>query len=139
MHEATVAEDWYGAETSTFGDRMAGARERTGMSRQQLARRMGVKTTTIESWEEDLSEPRANKLQMLAGILNVSMPWLLTAEGEGLPAPEEETMTPAEIEPMLAELRQVRAEMLRFANKVSVLEKRLRHAAHAAGHLGEKR
>ncbi len=42
-------------------------------------------------------------------------------------------MGPDDIEPMLAEMRQIRAEMLRFANRVSVLEKRLRQAAQQLG------
>ena len=39
--------------------------------------------------ENDLTEPRANKLQMLAGVLNVSIMWLLTGEGQGLDDPAE--------------------------------------------------
>jgi len=75
--------DWYGADTATFGDRVAAAREAAGMTQKQLAKRLGVKLPTVRGWEEDLSEPRANKLSMMAGLLNVSIVWLLTGEGEG--------------------------------------------------------
>ena len=45
--------DWYGPETSTFGDRVCAAREQAGMSQKQLAKRLGVKHSTIISWEQD--------------------------------------------------------------------------------------
>jgi DNA-binding XRE family transcriptional regulator len=48
-------EDWFSEDTSTFGDRLAGAREAAGMTQAQLAKRLGVKLTTMQSWEEDLS------------------------------------------------------------------------------------
>ena len=65
-------------EIATFGDRLAAAREAVGFSQDDLAARLGVLGKTIRKWEEDRAEPRANKLQMLAGVLNVSMPWLLS-------------------------------------------------------------
>ena len=80
--------DWYGPEAATFGDRVAAAREQTGMTQAMLAKRLGVRLSTLRGWEDDLSEPRANRLSMLAGLLNVSMMWLITGEGEGVDAPE---------------------------------------------------
>ena len=76
--------DWYGPEAATFGDRVAAAREQTGMTQAMLAKRLGVRLATLRGWEEDLSEPRANRLSMLAGLLNVSMMWLIDGEGEGV-------------------------------------------------------
>ena len=38
-------------------------------------------TVTIENWERDRSEPRSNKLMILAGLLNVPVLWLLQGEG----------------------------------------------------------
>ena len=75
---------WYSEEAATFGDRVTGAREALGLSEDALARKLGVKLKTVRAWEGDLAEPRANKLQMLAGILNVSIMWLLTGQGDGL-------------------------------------------------------
>ena len=48
----------------------------------QVVKRLGVKSTTYAAWEADRSEPRANKLVALAGILNVSPPYLLSGLGE---------------------------------------------------------
>ena len=118
--------DWYSNEIATFGDRVAGAREALGLSQADLARRLGVKLKTVRAWEDDLSEPRANKLQMLAGLLNVSIMWLLNGEGDGLDAPAEEAMLPADIRAMLTEIRQVKTEMSAMADRLGLLEKRLR-------------
>ena len=86
---------------------------------------MGIKTKTLQAWEQDLAEPRANKLQMVAGLLNVSMPWLLTGMGEGLSAPGEEPVTDDDIRTLLVELRQLRQETLKSAERMAVIEKRL--------------
>ena len=83
----TDATDWYSPETATFGDRIAGAREALGLSQRDLAHRLGVRPETLRGWEDDRTEPRSNRLQMLAGLLNVSIRWLLTGEGEGLEGP----------------------------------------------------
>ena len=121
--------DWYGAETATFGDRVAGAREALGLDQPGLARRLGVKVKTVRAWENDLSEPRANKLQMLSGVLGVSLMWLLNGEGEGLdgPAEEEVTLVP-EVRSLLLEMRQIRAEVDDAADRLARVEKRLRTA-----------
>ena len=65
-------DDWFNPDATTFGDRVAGAREKAGMSQSQLAKRLGIKLKTLKAWEDDQSEPRANKASMMAGLLNVS-------------------------------------------------------------------
>ena len=122
---------WYSDAAATFGDRVTGAREAAGLSREDLALRLGVRLRTIRAWEEDMAEPRANKLQMLAGLLNVSLRWLLTGEGEGIPAPGEEEV-PAEMTALIGELREVKSELVRAADRVARIEARLRSAARAA-------
>ncbi len=124
------ADDWYGPDSATFGDRVAGAREAAGMSQAQLARRLGVKKATIEGWEQDLSEPRANRLSMMAGVLNVSIMWLLTGEGEGAAMPAEEQPDWArDLSAALAEMRSIRNEMRASGERLARLEKRLRTLA----------
>lgn len=120
--------DWYGPDAATFGDRVAAARESAGMSQSQLARRIGVKKSTLTAWEQDLSEPRANKLSMLAGLLNVSMGWLLTGEGDDLTAPVEDTLS-ADIAAMARELRALREDLRAQAERAGRLEKTLRRLA----------
>jgi len=117
--------DWFTPENSTLGDRLAGAREAAGMTRAELARRMGLKLSTIGKWEDDLAEPRANRLQMLSGLLGVSLTWLLTAEGDG-PGPAADVPLRDDLRNVLSEMRQVRTDLLREAERVGQLEKRLR-------------
>lgn len=119
-------DDWYGPETATFGDRLAAARDKTGMTQKDLAKRLGIKLSTLKSWEEDWAEPRANKLQMLSGLLNVSLTWLLNGEGDGLGAPDDDAELPSDVNDILLQIRDVRTQMTRLADKLSLLEKRLR-------------
>ncbi|MFQ5622926.1 MAG: multiprotein-bridging factor 1 family protein [Paracoccaceae bacterium] len=130
MHEEQIAEgepfpDAYSNEVATFGDRVAAARERLGLSQERLARKLGVKTKSLQSWEEDRSEPRANKLQMLAGVLNVSIIWLMSGEGGDL-EPALDTGEGADLRECLGELRSIRNEYRNLNERMGRLEKRLR-------------
>lgn len=118
--------DWYSPDAATFGDRVAAAREQAGMTQAALAKRLGVRLGTLRKWEEDRAEPRANRLSMLAGILNVSMMWLINGEGDGLEPPDETMMISADMNDILAEVRSLRSDMLKKAEAMGRLEKRLR-------------
>jgi len=87
---------------------------------------VGIKVKTLRAWENDISEPRANRLSMLAGVLNVSIVWLLTGTGAGLDAPSDGQSLNAETQQLLTELRQMRAESQAMADRLGHLEKRLR-------------
>lgn len=123
--------DWYSNQAATFGDRLAGARDAAGLSQSGLARRLGVKLKTLASWENDLAEPRANKLQMVAGLLNVSIVWLLTGEGEGVEAPEEQPDLGPDTTAILLEIRAMKTRLLRDAEHLGRLEKALRRVGGA--------
>ena len=125
-----MAEDqnWFSADTATFGDRLAGAREAAGLDQKGLAGKIGVKQAVILAWENDLKEPRANRLQMVSGILGVSMSWLLTGEGEGPEAPGDAGALNENVSDLLAELRGLRSEVAQTGEKLARLEKRLRAA-----------
>ncbi|WP_299373291.1 helix-turn-helix transcriptional regulator [uncultured Tateyamaria sp.] len=127
-------QDWYSAQAATFGDRVAGAREQAGMTQKQLAKRLGIRLATLRAWEDDLSEPRANRLSMLAGLLNVSMMWLINGEGEGLDAPDEASAIAPELRDILTEVRDLRSDLLARAEQVGRLEKRLRAALAESSH-----
>ena len=117
--------NWYSNEAATFGDRVAAARDARQMSQKQLAKRLGVALKTVEGWENDVSEPRANKLQTLSGVLNVSIPWLLTGEGAGV-EPEHEDISIPDIAELLSEMRMLRTDMQRSSERLGVIEKRLK-------------
>ncbi len=120
------AEDtWYDSDVATFGDRLAAAREQAKLSQAGLAKRLGVKASTVRKWEDDLAEPRANRLSMLAGVLGVSLGWLITGDGEGVDGPDIDTVD-ADMATMLAELREVRASFKAKADQIGRIEKRLR-------------
>ena len=120
--------DWYGPDMATFGDRVAAAREMAGMSQAELARRLGVRVSTLRKWENDVSEPRANRLSMMAGLLNVSMMWLINGQGEGLEAPMDEGLLPSSATDILNELRDLRTDMIARVEQMGRLEKKLRTA-----------
>jgi len=123
-----TAEGYFSNDTATFGDRVAAAREALGLSQAELAKKLGVKLKTVGGWENDLSEPRANKLQMLAGVLNVSIMWLLTGEGDGLDGPLDETPFEASVNDILIEMRRLKGDYARLNDRLGQLEKRLRGA-----------
>lgn len=119
---------YYDDAAATFGDRLAAARERRGLSQALLAQRLGVRTATLAAWEDDRSEPRANHLQMLAGMLNVSMVWLMTGAGEGVAGPDD-AAPDHEAAAALGELREIRMAQARLAERLGRLEKRLQALA----------
>jgi len=123
----TETESWYSEKQATLGDRLAAAREAAGLTQSALATRLGVRQKTLRGWESDLSEPRANRLQMLAAMLGVSLRWLLTGEGEGVapPVPPEQSGD-ATLVQTLSDLRILRGEMLKMSERMGQLEKRLR-------------
>jgi transcriptional regulator with XRE-family HTH domain len=126
-----MTDDWYSDATATFGDRVTAAREAAGLSQRDVARRLGLREATVVAWEDDQADPRANKLQMLAGLLNVSLMWILTGEGPGLVAPAApggEAPQPATdpgIEGLRAELGAARRELARAAERLGRLDSRL--------------
>ena len=126
--ENDVEHDWYSNETATLGDRLADARQAVGLSQKDLAQRLGVRNSTVEAWENDSAEPRAARLNILTGLLNVSLRWLMTGEGEGLAAPVSETELPDDIHELMHEIREVQRAMVQQADRLGHLQKRLRLA-----------
>ncbi|MCL1628143.1 MULTISPECIES: helix-turn-helix domain-containing protein [Roseinatronobacter] len=126
MTENSEQQDWYSGDHATFGDRLTAAREAQGISQSQMARRLGVKLRTVEGWENDTSEPRANKLQMAAGLLNVSLRWLLTGEGDGVAEPATQEDLAEDAQTILKDMRGLRADLTRVSTELGRMEKRLR-------------
>ncbi|MDQ0324864.1 transcriptional regulator with XRE-family HTH domain [Rhodopseudomonas julia] len=127
MEAATTSSptDFRADDGDTLGGRIVRAREAIGLSTAQLARRLGVKTSTLSQWENDRAEPRANRLNMLAGILGVSPMWLLIGRG----------VAPADEDPMAQEAAMLRTEIAHLSSEALLLSRRLSEAAERLGRL----
>jgi len=123
----TDALNWYGEDVATFGDRLEAARRNANLSQRELAKHIGIKNSTLRNWEDDVTEPRANKLNTLAGMLNVSLMWLINGEGDGLEASGENSVSNDNLDAALIEIRELRVQMMHSANRLAKLEKRLRN------------
>lgn len=121
---------YYAEPAATFGDRLAAAREAAGLSQGDLAERLGVRVKTLRGWENDLAEPRANRLQVLAGLLDVSMVWLLTGEGEGVPPPGLPVAS-TDLAALRSDLARLRQHAEALVNAIGALEDRIRKAGGA--------
>ena len=62
-----------GDEEMTLGGRIYASRRNAGISLHMAANLLGVKSSTLKSWENDRSEPRVNKLVALAGLLGLAL------------------------------------------------------------------
>ena len=65
---------------------------------------------------------------MMAGLLNVSMMWLINGEGEGVNGPNEMEPVSADMRDLLTEIRDLRTDLLARAEQLGRLEKRVRIA-----------
>ena len=101
-------------EDTTLGGRVFQAREAAGLTVSQVINRLGVRKATYLAWEADRSEPRANKLVALAGILNVSPTYLLSGLGRAAAQPLKHQQI---IDEMRIEIEQLELT-LKAANKM---------------------
>lgn len=118
MTDMAPSADFYHDDKATFGDRITGAREAAGLSQDELAHKLGIKLRTLKEWEDDLSEPRANKLAMLSGVLNVSLRWLMTGQGDDL-VPSETAVSPEEVAALRAKLNEALELLARMEERMS--------------------
>ena len=103
-------ESWFDPDVTTFGDRVAGRARTRGHDTGRPGQAARREAQDAARWEDDQSEPRANKLSMMAGLLNVSLLWLLSGEGDGPDSPDLGDLSP-DISEMLTEIRDIRAQM----------------------------
>jgi transcriptional regulator with XRE-family HTH domain len=98
------------------------------MSPEQMAEKLGVNVETLRDWEQDIQEPRANRLAMIAGLLNVSLQWLLTGTGAGLDQPLERNSELEAALDIVTEIQVVRQDVATQLDRLAELEVRLRTA-----------
>ena len=104
------------------GPRIRIARENAGLSRSEAAARIGITEATLEAWECDREEPRANRLHMLAGLLNVPLTWFLEGRDDGTVTgmgDADDTAVPR------AELTEIRTRLEDLQRLVARIEQRL--------------
>lgn len=121
----TIFQESAERDLDTLGSRLSRAREATGQTSAQLARSLAVKRTTVEGWESDRAEPRANQMVRLAGVLGVSPSWLLFGVGS---APVEDDVS-VEIRLVSAQLAQLRELHARSAALIGAIEETVARAA----------
>jgi HTH-type transcriptional regulator, cell division transcriptional repressor len=105
---------YHNNEDTTLGGRVFQAREAAGLTVSQVINRLGVRKATYLAWEADRSEPRANKLVALAGILNVSPTYLLSGLGRAAVQPLKHQQI---IDDLRIEIEQLE-QTLKAANKM---------------------
>lgn len=112
----------------TLGGRITRARDLAALSLEDAASRIGVTDETLAEWESDRSEPRANKVMTLAGILGVSPAWLISGAGEA-PQPAGLAIAVGEMSGEINRLRELAAQI---TMSVEHLESRLATLTRAA-------
>jgi transcriptional regulator with XRE-family HTH domain len=107
-----------------MGERIASARIAVGLSQLELAENMGVKLSSVENWESDITSPRSNLLSRMSGILHVSILWLLAGtENHDFQEPNlEETANLnrkiQHAESLIEELSKILEEMKGFSHQI---------------------
>ncbi|WP_315928805.1 helix-turn-helix transcriptional regulator [Mesorhizobium sp. SP-1A] len=96
-------------DLDTFGGRLSRARAASYLTTKELSLRLGVKPSTVKAWECDRSQPSAHRISKLAGLLNVSLSWLLHGVGTAPVEAEDETAADV-IGEQLAKLKLLHAE-----------------------------
>lgn len=61
----------------TFGEKLREARKNTGLSQEELAERIGVSRAAVAKWETGKGLPDIDNLKAIAGLLDVSIDYLL--------------------------------------------------------------
>ncbi|MDP9835419.1 transcriptional regulator with XRE-family HTH domain [Neorhizobium huautlense] len=81
MHRDQIEPDF--SADDTIGGRISLARDAIDLTVDEAADFITVSSDTWTSWENDRAEPLANRLPLIARLLEVSLSWLLTGRGDG--------------------------------------------------------
>ena len=112
---------------NTLATRIRTARQDADMTVSDVARRLGVNPATVQKWESGRSEPRSNKLILLAGILGASPVALLSGEEDATAAaaPEDAGLDPRNVAMLRAQLVELQDQTARISHKIGTLLGRL--------------
>lgn len=64
----------------TFGEKLKEARQKAGLSQEELSKRMCVSRSAVAKWETDKGLPDVDNLKAIAKLLDVSVDYLLDDE-----------------------------------------------------------
>ena len=112
-------------DIATFGDRLEAARNTKGLTIESFAEKLGVSLDVAEAWEDNIKLPRANRLQMISGLLNVSLVWLLNGEDNGTFNVADNYDRPEGVNDTLGEIAQIRTSLQHVLDRLDALEDRL--------------
>ncbi len=102
------------APPRTVGERIAWARERAGMNKNQFARELGTSWQHVDHWERGRTEPSLASMRRIAEVLGVSVDFLLGVRTDpALPEPSGLERFLVELAP--ADLTEDEAQWLRKA------------------------
>lgn len=106
-------------DDAQIGRRITDARLILGDSVEVIAERIGVTTATAEGWESGDVPLRANHLNKVAGVLGISLSWLIMGRG---PEPLGDA---TELGRLRADLSAARSRLDDVLNELVVLDQRL--------------
>ena len=81
------------------GRRIKRFRELAGLSKSDLARRVGVSPTAVHNWEENGVMPRMGVMPRLEKALEVDFMQLISARPDDVPEPQPTSLEPSADEP----------------------------------------
>lgn len=116
-------------DADTLGARLMLARERSGYTVPALAERLGVMPDSLLAWEGGERDPRANRLMLMAGMLGVSLGWLLEGDSADLPGVDQRTTLESlreELEDMDGQLAELRGRLRGALGSIEQVSRRLR-------------
>lgn len=61
----------------TLGEKLKAARKQTGLSQEELSKKLGISRSAVAKWECDKGIPDVDNLKMLSQLLDVSIDYLL--------------------------------------------------------------
>lgn len=77
-----------------FGERVRRLRKLRGLTQAEVARTFGVTRAAVLQWERGMTQPTADKIEILAKVLATSVNYLLTGDADKFSHPELSDASP---------------------------------------------